>query len=100
MLWLLRRFKKHARENPILVYGVPFLTFMVLGTHALTYFTRIRYENHDRRVRTLTKREERQLESEDKMRELKQEFEQMLKETDAPDDFEQKRIVRPWEEQK
>jgi hypothetical protein len=46
----------------------------------------------------LTKKEERKLEADERMGDLKQEYESILTQVDT-EHWEQKRIARPWESQ-
>ncbi|EAQ89657.1 hypothetical protein CHGG_06276 [Chaetomium globosum CBS 148.51] len=45
-------------RRPFLLFGLPFLSVIVGASFVLTPATAIRYERHDRRVRTLTRDEE------------------------------------------
>jgi hypothetical protein len=45
----LRSWARQARRHPAIMYGLPFMVFMVGGTYALASFTQIRYQNANRR---------------------------------------------------
>jgi cytochrome c oxidase assembly protein subunit 16 len=64
-----------GRTHPAITFGLPFLVFMVGGTYALSYFTQLRYDQYDKKTKMLTTREVRDLDSEDRLRDLKQEYE-------------------------
>ncbi|KAI3654198.1 hypothetical protein MP228_000917 [Amoeboaphelidium protococcarum] len=92
------RVQAKAKRNPALGYGTPFLLFMILGTAGLTFFTQIRYDQSDTRHRMLTKKEERELESEDKLLEVQKEFKNLLSSSSEEGDggYVQKRVDRPY----
>lgn len=92
-----RKFRSYAKNNPAMAYGIPFMVFMLIGTYSLTYFTQVRVDQRGRRTKTLTRSEERDLESSDRLREMKAEYQDLLKKANANSDFEQKRVKRPWE---
>ncbi|KAL8677250.1 MAG: hypothetical protein Q9224_006854 [Gallowayella concinna] len=52
------RYRRKLATNPFLFFGLPFIATMVAGSFFLTPATAIRYERHDRKVRTLSKEEE------------------------------------------
>lgn len=51
-------YRRGLKKHPFLLFGLPFLTTMVAGSFFLTPATALRYEQHDRRVRQLTKEEQ------------------------------------------
>lgn len=52
------KYRAALAKHPFALFGLPFIATMVAGSFFLTPATAIRYENHDRRVRRLTKEEE------------------------------------------
>lgn len=52
------RYRALMAKRPFLLFGLPFLTVIIGGSFVLTPATAIRYERHDRKVRTMTRDEE------------------------------------------
>jgi cytochrome c oxidase assembly protein subunit 16 len=52
------RYRASLKHHPFLLFGLPFLATMVAGSFFLTPATALRYENHDRRVKRMSKEEE------------------------------------------
>lgn len=52
------RYRSQMARHPFLLFGLPFLSIIVGASFVLTPATAIRYERHDRRVRTLSRDEE------------------------------------------
>lgn len=52
------RYRVLLARHPFALFGLPFITTMLLGSFFLTPATALRYERHDRKVRQLTKDEE------------------------------------------
>ena len=52
------RYRRKLQKHPHLLFGLPFVATIVLGSFLLTPATALRYERHDRKVRQLTKQEE------------------------------------------
>ncbi|KAI0475824.1 cytochrome c oxidase assembly protein COX16-domain-containing protein [Xylariaceae sp. FL0804] len=52
------KYRAAMDRQPFLLFGLPFLTVMVVGSFVLTPATAVRYERYDRKVRQLTREEE------------------------------------------
>ena len=52
------KYRSMMAKRPFLLFGLPFLTVIVAGSFVLTPAAAIRYERHDRKVRTMTREEE------------------------------------------
>ena len=63
------------RRDPVWTYGIPFLLFMAGGSFALSHFTQVRIDRQDRKSKMLTTREVLDLEGDERLHELKQEYE-------------------------
>lgn len=51
------RYRAALARHPFLLFGLPFVATMVLGSFFLTPATALRYERHDRKVKTMTEDE-------------------------------------------
>lgn len=51
------RYRAALARHPFMLFGLPFIATMVLGSFFLTPATAIRYERYDRKVRQLTEEE-------------------------------------------
>ena len=51
------KYRTALNRHPFLLFGLPFLSIMVLGSFFLTPATALRYEKHDRKVRQMSKDE-------------------------------------------
>ena len=54
---LAANYRSALNKHPFLLFGLPFLSVMVLGSFFLTPATALRYEKHDRKVRQLSNEE-------------------------------------------
>ena len=52
------RYRAALTQHPFLMFGLPFISMMVLGSFLLTPATALRFEKHDRKVKTLSKEDE------------------------------------------
>lgn len=52
------RYRASLTQHPFLMFGLPFISLMVMGSFVLTPATALRFEKHDRKVKTLSKEEE------------------------------------------
>lgn len=52
------RYRAALAKHPFVLFGLPFLATMVLGSFFLTPATALRFERHDRKTRQLTREEE------------------------------------------
>jgi len=71
---LASKYRAALARRPFLLFGLPFITTMVLGSFFLTPATAIRYEKHDRKVRQLTKEEELGIGKDRRRVDLKEEY--------------------------
>lgn len=96
---LLRRYQRYSQKQPLVAYGLPFFAFMLGGTYALTFFTEIRYTRNDRRVKRLTAQQVRELEADERLVDLRAEYQSLIDQSgaDKSTDYQQKRVRRPWE---
>ena len=51
------KYRSALNKHPFLLFGLPFISIMVLGSFFLTPATALRYEKHDRKVRQMSKEE-------------------------------------------
>lgn len=51
------RYRAALARHPFALFGLPFVATMVLGSFFLTPATALRYERHDRKVKTMTEDE-------------------------------------------
>lgn len=61
-------------KHPFMLFGLPFIATMVLGSFFLTPATAIRYEKHDRKVKQLSKEEELGIGKDRRRIDLKEEY--------------------------
>lgn len=61
-------------KHPFVLFGLPFIATMLLGSFFLTPATALRYERHDRKVRQLTKDEELGIGKDKRRIDLKEEY--------------------------
>ncbi|KAL8811089.1 MAG: hypothetical protein Q9223_007607, partial [Gallowayella weberi] len=52
------KYRSKIARYPFLFFGLPFMATIIAGSFFLTPATALRYERHDRKIRTLTKEEE------------------------------------------
>ena len=87
-----------VRNNHFFKFGLPFITFMVIVPFGLKEFQAIRISERDKRGRFLSTDEEYKFEKKDI---AKFDIEEELRKTKEKlniDQWENKRISRPWEE--
>jgi cytochrome c oxidase assembly protein subunit 16 len=51
------RYRAALAKHPFALFGLPFVGTMLLGSFFLTPATALRYERHDRKVKTMTEEE-------------------------------------------
>lgn len=51
------RYRAALAKHPFALFGLPFVATMLLGSFFLTPATALRYERHDRKVKTMTEEE-------------------------------------------
>ncbi|KAK0671368.1 putative cytochrome c oxidase-assembly factor cox-16 [Cercophora samala] len=86
------RYRSMMAKRPFLLFGLPFLTVIIGGSFVLTPATAIRYERHDRKVRTLTRDEELGIGQQRRKVDMKEEYYRLA--AKDLDDWEQKRVKR------
>ncbi|KAK8164925.1 cytochrome c oxidase assembly protein COX16-domain-containing protein [Phyllosticta citrichinensis] len=86
------KYRVLMQKHPFLLFGLPFLATMVAGSFFLTPATALRYERHDRKVRTMSKEEELGLGQERRRVDMKEEYYRLA--AKDLDNWEQKRVKR------
>lgn len=86
------RYRAALAKHPFLLFGLPFIATMVLGSFFLTPATALRYERHDRKVRQLTKEEELGIGKDRRRIDLKDEYYKLA--AKDLDSWEQQRVKR------
>lgn len=85
------------KNNKHFKYGLPFLIVVVGGSFVLKLYTKLRFEIKDERiVVTKTKEIQKLTGVQIKPKSLEEEYEDYMK-TQNLDDWQNKRIPRPWE---
>lgn len=86
-----------ARRRPFLVFGLPFISILVLGSFALSTVTQTRYDLRSSKVQTITKEEELKMNKNRKKVDIREEYYRLKakdNETKNLDEWENKRIAR------
>lgn len=86
-----------ARRRPFLVFGLPFITILVVGSFALSSVTQTRYDLRNSKVQALSKEEELKMNKNRKKVDIREEYYRLkAKDTETKnlDDWENKRIAR------
>lgn len=86
------KYLARMRKNSLLYFGVPFFAMMLVGTHFMTQFASIRYEQHDRREQEVSQEDALQLSAKKRKVDLREEY-YRLQHMDL-DNWEQKRVKR------
>ncbi|KAK4176894.1 putative cytochrome c oxidase-assembly factor cox-16 [Triangularia setosa] len=86
------RYRAMMAKRPFLLFGLPFLTVIIGGSFVLTPATAIRYERHDRKVRTMTRDEELGIGQQRRKVDMREEYYRLA--SKDLDDWEQKRVKR------
>lgn len=68
------KYRAALNRHPFVLFGLPFIATMLLGSFFLTPAAAIRYEKHDRKVRQLTKEEELGIGKDRRKIDLKEEY--------------------------
>ena len=87
-----QKYLASMHRQPFLLFGLPFLICVVGGSFLLTPVTALRYERHDRKVRTLSKDEELGLGKDRRRVDAKTEYYRLA--AKDLDDWENKRVER------
>lgn len=68
------RYRAALAKHPFALFGLPFIATMVLGSFFLTPATALRYERHDRKVKTMTEDEKLGIGKDRRKIDLKEEY--------------------------
>ncbi|KAK4547635.1 Cytochrome oxidase assembly [Oleoguttula mirabilis] len=86
------RYRAALAKHPFALFGLPFIATMVLGSFFLTPATALRYERHDRKVKTMTEDEKLGIGKDRRRIDLKEEYYKLA--AKDLDNWEQKRVKR------
>ncbi|ODQ64930.1 cytochrome c oxidase assembly protein COX16, mitochondrial [Nadsonia fulvescens var. elongata DSM 6958] len=87
------RYSKSLEKHPFALFGLPVLASLCYGTYLLSYFTALRYERHDAKVKQVTEEESLQVERGKRKVSVKDEF-YRLQNLGEQDNWEQVRVPR------
>ena len=68
------RYRAGLAKHPFALFGLPFVGTMLLGSFFLTPATALRYERHDRKVKTMTEDEKLGIGKDRRRIDLKEEY--------------------------
>lgn len=68
------RYRKALQKHPFLLFGLPFISTIVLGSFMLTPATALRYERYDRKNQQITQEQAMGLRSERRKVNMKDEY--------------------------
>jgi cytochrome c oxidase assembly protein subunit 16 len=68
------RYRAALAKHPFALFGLPFVGTMLLGSFFLTPATALRYERHDRKVKTMTEDEKLGIGKDRRRIDLKEEY--------------------------
>ncbi|KAF1987089.1 hypothetical protein K402DRAFT_331369 [Aulographum hederae CBS 113979] len=86
------RYRTALSRHPFLLFGLPFISIMVAGSFFLTPATALRYEKHDRKVRSMSQSEALGLGKDRRQVDINEEYYRLA--AKDLDDWEQKRVKR------
>lgn len=86
------RYMKRVQKNSFIWMGLPFFAIMLVGTHLLTQFNSVRYEQYDRRASELEETKMLEMSNRRRKIDMKEEY-YRLQQLDL-DNWEQKRVRR------
>jgi len=86
------QYRLAVARHPFILFGLPFIATMVLGSFFLTPATALRYEKHDRKVRQMTKEEELGIGKNKRKVDIREEYYRLA--AKDLDDWEQRRVKR------
>lgn len=81
------------RKQPFILFGLPFISALVIGSFALSSLTNTRYELRDSQMHTVSKEEGMKMSKERKKVDLREEYFRLSKDGDGKQ-WENKRINR------
>lgn len=86
------RYQKRLNKNPLLWFGLPFCSLIVLGSYWLSSFTAIRYERHDNKVQELNEEDLVKMKTNRREFDIKEEYYRL--QGLGEQDWENKRVPR------
>ncbi|GAB7324203.1 hypothetical protein MBLNU13_g07564t1 [Cladosporium sp. NU13] len=86
------RYRAALAKHPFALFGLPFVGTMLLGSFFLTPATALRYERHDRKVKTMTEDEKLGIGKDRRRIDMKEEYYKLA--AKDLDNWEQKRVKR------
>ncbi|KAF2236725.1 hypothetical protein EV356DRAFT_530633 [Viridothelium virens] len=86
------KYRSALNKHPFLLFGLPFISVMVLGSFFLTPATALRYEKHDRKVRQMSRDEALGIGKAGRRVDMKEEYYKLA--AKDLDDWEQRRVKR------
>jgi len=92
-----QRLSVYLKRSKFFLFGVPMISFVVLGSFGLAEFTSIKVKRRDEKNRMLTAEETLSFRKKVTKVDVEEEFEKLQRELDI-EVWENKRGPRPWEE--
>lgn len=84
-----------ARRRPFFMFGLPFISILVLGSFALSSFTQTRYDLRNSKVQTLSQEEALKMDKKRKKVDIREEYWRLqAKDVVDGDSWENKRVPR------
>lgn len=87
----LRNFKKNYK---LVYYGIPILGATALITYCFSYISQIRYDVHDKRTKSLSRKDELGIDANKKPVDIQEIYFELMKNRDL-DDWDMVRVTRP-----
>ena len=69
-----RNFFAKLRQYPFLLFGLPFISIVVVSSFALEGFTRTKYDLHDTKITAITAEEEMKMRKDRKKIDIREEY--------------------------
>ncbi|GAA6024520.1 hypothetical protein JCM10207_000405 [Rhodosporidiobolus poonsookiae] len=85
------------RRSPFLLFGLPFLSVVVLSSFALSHFTQTRYDLRDQKVQAVSREEELGMRKDRRKIDVREEYYRMQATNDlgaASEEWDNKRVAR------
>ena len=82
------------RKQPFILFGLPFISALVIGSFALSSLTNTRYELLDTQMHTVSKEEGMKMKADRKKVDLREEYFRLSKDGDGGKSWDNKRINR------
>ncbi|KAI9661199.1 MAG: Cytochrome oxidase assembly [Bathelium mastoideum] len=86
------KYRSALNKHPFLLFGLPFISVMVLGSFFLTPATALRYEKHDRKVTQMSSEEALGIRKAGRKVDMKEEYYKLA--AKDLDNWEQRRVKR------